>query len=281
MASRWRSIPKIDVHAHVVLHQREDTDLILNRPEQMLEMMGEHNVKQAVVLPINFPQYFPLCPEQQQDWLRSNNEMQSRLMAESNGRFIAFADCRIDGEYEDSERVREELTYGVDSLGLRGLKIHPYNLKAPATDDRLQPWYRAACDLDLPITIHSNPSGYDPTFHGSAPSTIYRALLGRDERVTVAHLGGISFMETIVGFGYVDVSYTLLMLADLYGTPFCQRLLRRIGIDRILFGTDIPICNYADYEPIFDAMALSPEELEKIAFRNAERMLKGLSPLES
>ena len=80
MASRWRSIPKIDVHAHVILHQRENTDLILNRPKQMLEMMGKHNVKQAVVLPISFPQYFPLSPKDQQDWLRANNEIQSRLM---------------------------------------------------------------------------------------------------------------------------------------------------------------------------------------------------------
>jgi len=115
MASQWRSIPKIDVHAHAVLHQRENTDLIVNRPEQLLKMMGEHNVKQAVVLPINFPQYFPLQPEQQ-DWLRANNEIQSRLMAESNDRFIAFADCRLDGEYEDPERVREELTYAVEHL---------------------------------------------------------------------------------------------------------------------------------------------------------------------
>ena len=52
MASQWRSIPKIDVHAHVVLHQRENTGLILNRPEQMLKMMGEHNVKQTGRPPI-------------------------------------------------------------------------------------------------------------------------------------------------------------------------------------------------------------------------------------
>lgn len=281
MASRWRSIPKIDVHAHVVLHQRENTDLILNRPEQMLEMMGEHNVEQAVVLPINFPQYFPLQQTQQSDWLRANNEMQSQLMKESNGRFIAFADCRIDGGYENPERVRQELTHAVESLELRGLKVHPYNLKAPATDSRLQPWYKVACDLDLPITIHSNPTGFDPTFNGSAPCTIYRGLLHHAECVTVAHLGGISFLETIVGFGYVDVSYTLLMLADLYGIPFCERLLRQIGIDRILFGTDIPICTYSDYERIFDEMSFTQDELERIACVNAKRMLSGLPPLES
>jgi predicted TIM-barrel fold metal-dependent hydrolase len=281
MASRWRSIPKIDVHAHVVLHERENTDLVLNRPEQMLELMGEHNVELAVVLPINFPQYFPLQQTEEDDWLRANNEIQSQLMAESGGRFISFADCRVDGRYENPEHVREDLSYAAESLGLRGLKVHPYNLKVPATDSRLQPWYQAACELGLPITVHSNPTGFDPTFNGSAPCMIYQGLHAIDENVTVAHLGGISFLETIVGFGYVDVSYTLLMLADLYGIPFCERLLRQIGIDRVLFGTDIPICAYSDYEHIFDKMAFTQNELERIAFVNANRMLAGRPPLES
>lgn len=278
MASRWRSIPKIDVHAHVVLHQREQTDLVLNRPEQMLQTMREHNVTRAVVLPINFPQYFPLDAAQQRDWLLANNQTQSRLTLESEGRFIAFADCRIDDE---TKNPRIALAHAVEELGLRGLKIHPYNLKAPADDDRLRPWYDAASDLRLPLIVHSNPTAFDPTFDGSAPSTIYRALLGLHEAVTVAHLGGIRFMETTVGFGYVDVSYTLLWLADLYGVAFCERLLRHIGIDRVLFGTDVPICTYDQYEPIFDAMAFSRMELEKIAYLNAERMLSGRPPHES
>jgi len=247
----------------------------------MMETMGKHNVKQAVVLPINSPKYFPLDPEQQSAWLRANNETQSQLMAESKGQFIAFADCSIDDEYEDADHVRAELACAIDTLGLRGLKIHPYNLGAPATDGRLRAWYEAATELALPITIHSNPTGYDPSFNGSAPSTIYRAFHALNEAITVAHLGGIAFLETMVGFGYVDLSYTLIMLADLYGISFCERLLRRIGIDRILFGTDIPLCTYEDYEPIFDAMALSADELERIAFVNAERMLTGQPPLDS
>ncbi len=278
MASRWRSIPKIDAHAHVVLHQREGTDLILNPPEQMLQTMREYNVTKAVVLPINFAQYFPLPPAQQNDWLRANNQMQAQLMSESNGRFIAFADCRLDDRMQDPQ---EAIVHAVQGLGLRGLKIHPYNLKVPADDDRLRPWYRVATTLQVPIIVHSNPTAYDPTFDGSAPSRIYEALLGHNEGVTVAHMGGIRFLETMVGFGYVDTSYTLIQLADLYGVAFCERLLRQIGIDRVLFGTDSPICTYEQYEPIFDAMTLSQTELEKIAYLNAQRMLSGRPPHES
>lgn len=33
MGSPWQEVTKIDFHAHVVLHEREDTDLKLNTPE--------------------------------------------------------------------------------------------------------------------------------------------------------------------------------------------------------------------------------------------------------
>ena len=281
MAADWRSIPKIDAHVHVVLHQRENTDLTLHVAEQQLRAMDAHNVRQAIVLPINYPDYFPLSPEQRIDWLRANNEIQSQLMKESGGRFIAFADCGVDGGYEVAEDSRAELTRAIRELGLRGIKIHPSNLKVPATDTRLRQWLDGARELGIPVIIHSNPSGNDPMFDESAPHTIYRALYGRDQLFVISHLGGIAFLETIAGSGYVDVSYALLMLAELYGIPFCERLLRRIGIDRILFGTDIPIFTYEDYESVFDAMDLADEDLEKIAFRNAERLLAGLPPIES
>ncbi len=281
MASRWRSIPKLDAHVHVVLHQRANTDLVLHTAEQQLEAMDAHNVKRSIVLPINFAEYFPLSADERGDWLRAGNEIQSRIMRESDGRLIGFADCRIDGPYLSPDRVLEELTYAAETLGLRGLKIHPSNLKTSASDPRIRLWLDAARIVGIPVMIHSNPSGYDPAFDESAPHTIYRAMYGRDQTFALCHMGGVAFMETVAGHGYVDVSYGLLMLGELYGAAFCERLLRRIGIDRILFGSDIPIQPYPAYEDIFDAMNLTTEELEKVAFRNAERMLEGLPPVES
>jgi predicted TIM-barrel fold metal-dependent hydrolase len=279
--SRWRDVPKIDTHIHIVLHQREGTDLRLNPPDAMLEAMDRHNVERAVVLPINYPDYFPLEPEQRVDWLRSNNEHQAAIARDSNGRLLAFADCRIDGPYAASDSVHAEVVRAVETLGLCGLKIHPSNLKASATDARLRPWLDAARDLGVPVLVHSNPSAEDPNFDESAPRTIYRAMFAREQAFGICHLGGIAFLETVVGPGYVDVSYGLLLLSELYGIPFCERLLRRIGMDRILFGTDFPILGYEAYEAVFDAMNLTTEELEKMAFRNAERMLSGQPPLGS
>jgi len=62
--SHWQEAPKLDVHAHVVLHERLDTDLVLNTPEMMLEAMDRNHVERAVILPINYPAYFPLTSDE-------------------------------------------------------------------------------------------------------------------------------------------------------------------------------------------------------------------------
>jgi predicted TIM-barrel fold metal-dependent hydrolase len=67
MASQWKSIPKIDAHTHVILHQRENTDLSYNPPDAMRRVMDEHRVERAIVLPINYPDYFPLTGDERAD----------------------------------------------------------------------------------------------------------------------------------------------------------------------------------------------------------------------
>ena len=162
MSPRWKEARKIDFHAHVVLHEREDTDLRLNTPEMMLRAMQESNVERAVILPINHPDYFPLSDDERKDWLRANNDRQAALMMESGGRFIAFADCALAGPYNIVDRVVEELERAVTELGLRGLKIHPSNLKVTADDPRLGPIVEAAGRLGTPIRRRSRSQNSTP-----------------------------------------------------------------------------------------------------------------------
>jgi predicted TIM-barrel fold metal-dependent hydrolase len=278
--SRWREIPKIDAHVHVVLHQRENTDLTFNPLGAMLRAMDAHNVERAVVLPINHPEYFPLEGEECADWLRASNERQAGIARESDGRLIAFADCAIDGKYGYPSLGVAELHRAIAELGLAGLKIHASNLKAITDDPRILPWIDAAAGIEVPVVFHSNPSGHDPEFDGSAPSRIYKSVYGRAVTYVIAHMGGVSYLETLVGGGYVGISGTLLWLADLYGLPFCKRFLRRIGIDRLLFATDFPVYPYEAYYEILDRLELTDDEIEKVAHVNAERMLAGLPPVD-
>jgi len=247
LSLRWKEIRKIDFHAHVVLHEREDTDLKLNTPEMMLEVMEKNNVERAVILPINYPEYFPLTGDERKDWLRANNDRQAELMRESKGRFIAFADCALSGIYSGTWQVVAELERAVKELGLRGLKIHPSNLKVAADDPRLFPVVKKAAELEIPILIHSYPSASDPMFDLSAPERIFRLIwavgLDPEERppFIIAHMGGVRFLEMVVGGGYIDLAGMLLDICELYGVEFAERLLRRIGLERVLFGMDYPI----------------------------------------
>ena len=277
--SRWRSVRKIDAHVHVVLHQREGTDLHFNPPDAMLRTMDEQNVEHAVVLPINYPEYFPLEPEERVDWLRANNEHQAAIARDSGGRLIAFADCAVDGKYGHPTRGVEELRRAIGDLGLSGLKIHGSNLKTSVDDPRLLPWIDAATDLDAPIVFHSHPSGHDPDFYGTAPSRIYKAVFGRDATYVIAHMGGVSFFEILAGDGYVDLSGALLMVGSLFDAQAMPGLLRAIGVDRLLFATDFPCYPYEAYYGVLDALDLDDDEVERIAYRNAERMLAGQPPL--
>lgn len=278
--SRWREIRKIDAHVHVVLHQREDTDLTFNPPEAMLRTMDAHNVERAVVLPINHPDYFPLDDEQRTDWLQANNQLQAELMVQSGSRFAAFADCRIDGKYVRPARGVTELRRAVSELGLKGLKIHASNLKTGVDDPRFLPWIDAAAGLGVPVVFHSNPTGHDPDFHGSAPSRIYKAVYGRDLTYVIAHMGGVSFFEVFAGDGYVDLSGALPVIGRIFGVEGTEQFLRSLGIDRLLFATDYPVYPYEAYYEILDRLAFSDEETSRIAHANAERMLAGLPPAE-
>jgi len=279
--SRWRDVRKIDAHVHVVLHDREGTRLRFNPPDEMLEAMDYHGVERAVVLPINYPEYFPLDGEEQADWLRSNNERHAAMVRASDGRLMAFADCAIDGKHGHPFRGVEELRRAVGELGLAGLKIHASNLKTSVDDPRLIPWIDEAAKLGIPVVFHSSPSGYDPDFHGCAPSRIYKAVFGRDLAYVIAHMGGVSFFETMVGGGYVDLSGALLQIGSFFDPVGLGRVLRAIGIQRLLFATDFPVYPYEAYYAVLDALDFTDDEVEHIAYKNAERMLSGQSPIET
>jgi hypothetical protein len=201
-------------------------------------------------------------------------------MKESEGRFIAFADCALGDIYGGSWRVAPELERAIKELGLQGLKIHPPNLKIAADDPRLFPIVKKAEELKIPIVIHSYPSASDPMFNLSAPERIFRLIwavgLDPDERppFIIAHMGGVRFLETIDGGGYVDLSGTLLDICDLYGVGFAERLLRKIGLNRVLFGTDYPIFPYERYFEVLDQMRFTDGEIEQIAYKNAAKLLQ-------
>lgn len=89
-----------------------------------------------------------------------------------------------------------------------------------------------------------------------------------------AHLGGMRHMDAIRAVGMVDISFTLLDLAGLYGIIITNNILRKFGVDRLIFGTDFPECDYQKYFDILDQMDFTQDEIDQIAYRNISNILK-------
>ena len=169
----------------------------------------------------------------------------------------------------DSDDYARDLAE-IESLGLKGVKLHPDIQHFCADDPRAMEIY-ALCEGRLPVCIHAGDKRYDY----SNPERMCR-ILEKFPRLQLiaAHMGGWSVWEEAAErlSAYpnvlVDCSSSLYWLKP----ETAERLIRLYGSERVLFGTDYPFWPQ-DHE-ISDLLALNlnKEEFENIFWRNAARL---------
>ena len=158
----------------------------------------------------------------------------------------------------------------IRSLGLRGVKLHPdfqaFNVDDPATDA-----IYGGIEGELPVLVHAGDKQVDY----SAPRRIAN-VLDRYPRLTLiaAHLGGYSQWdeaeEYLIGRNcYIDTSSAIWAI----GPARSAELIRKHGVERVLFGTDYPLVRHTEELARFHSLGLTPEEERLILFENAKRLL--------
>jgi predicted TIM-barrel fold metal-dependent hydrolase len=106
------------------------------------------------------------------------------------------------------------------------------------------------------------------------------ALAHPDARLVVAHLGGIRFSDALVfdmlrryAFYARNVWFDLSNVAHVYArSPFAAQLVwvcRRLGTDRILFGSDFPLLSPSDAIADVQALGFTEAEQRQILHDNA------------
>lgn len=270
----WKEIKKIDAHVHIlpeerrqgfIKYQGEDSTWAKAEISQYINYMNEYNIEKAILQPTNDPyMYFPA---------RRTNEYLAEVIDKYPGRFLAFADINFNGSYILDEAPRE-LEYAVKELGLNGLKIHPSNLNIDADDLRLVPVLRKAAELKVPVMYHSNPCLTG--FHDNcAPDKINKMIkVFPDIQFITAHMGGMKYLDAWSGCTWVDISFVLPELVQLYGIEQTNRILRMFGPKRLIFGTDFPERQYELYCSILDKMDFTDEEKNRIAYENINKILE-------
>lgn len=201
-------------------------------------------------------------------------------LARSDRRFLASVN--IDPNLMDEPALMEEVAAAYED-GARGITLHPANQEYYPNDRRLWPAYDAAQRLGMVVYAQSGFGLLEGTDDFGRPAHFADALADFPQLTFVlAHLGWKYWDEPPLlasRFGNVlfDTSYAISadidppQLTDEEATD----LIRAIGADRVLFGSDWPWSH-----PLHDAariagLPLSTEE-QRLVFRDNARRLPGL-----
>lgn len=190
-------------------------------------------------------------------------------VAEGNGKLTGLG--TIHPASDDMEGDIRRLV----GLGLHGIKIHPDIQKYRIDDPLFFPAYALCEELDLPILMHTGDSRYDY----SNPNRLLPVLRRFPRlRVVGAHFGGWSIWEEaaeqLAGIPnlWVDCSSTMPFMKT--GDPHerVEALIRRYGVDRVLFGTDYPMWSPEKELEFFFELPLTNTERRAILSENAKQV---------
>jgi hypothetical protein len=174
---------------------------------------------------------------------------------------------------EINDRVRE---------GAKGIKLHPANQRFFPNDGRLYPGYHKAQELGLPIITHSGAAVLleDPEQHARPANFVDVLRQFPGLTLVLAHMArgyldeAVEIMQTypnvyLDSSGAIEGTVTPYTLSD----EEAVAMIRRVGCQRVLFGSDWPWFHPIKDAQRIDSLPLSAEEKRLIFYENAQRVL--------
>jgi aminocarboxymuconate-semialdehyde decarboxylase len=236
-------------------------------------------------------------------WSRAQNEALALTLREAGGRHRGLATVPMQAPKVAADEVR----VAVRDLGLCGAMIDPHVLSGPLGDRDLDPFWAAAADLAAPVVLHPyaleaverfgrhylhNLVGYPFETTLAAASLVLGGTLDRFPSLDVVLVHGGGFLPYHIGrFDRGHVARPEVR-ADGAGRPsgYLRRfhydslvqhapalayLVRTVGADRVLLGSDHPFW-VGDPEPlaVVREAGLSPAEQALVLGANAARLFR-------
>jgi predicted TIM-barrel fold metal-dependent hydrolase len=200
--------------------------------------------------------------------------------AAADRRFLPFVGVSV--RFQTEAQIVAEID-ALAARGAKGVKIIPPSMLAYADDPRLWPVYERCAALGLPLLSQSGSGGGprpDPDADHYGRPARWDAALREFPSLTVilAHLGH-GYEEDIVELCarhdhvYTDTSLQLSRLGrDGHPTPEqLVALIRAIGSDRVLLGTNYPFVDPGAYVARLDELPLTDAEKAGVAGENFVR----------
>ena len=195
------------------------------------------------------------------------NRFIASSVEQSGGRFTGMGTMHL-----DSDSLSRDLDE-IQSLGLKGVKLHPDIQRFHIDDPRAMEIFGMCEERGLPVCVHTGDYRYD---YSNPPRTEKVLKAFPDLTLIGAHFGGWSVweeaMETLSGYPnlIVDTSSTFFKIS----TYLALQLINAYGPDRIMFGTDYPLWKQKVEIDYLLHLNLPEEDYDKIFWKNACRIFK-------
>ena len=156
-----------------------------------------------------------------------------------------------------------------------GLKIHPSTHELEADHPSFEKAYRMAIEAGKPVVTHSwEISDYNPVQQLAHPGRFRRQLAAHPEvTLVLGHAGGRpSTLEAVVNICREFPKTVVDVSGDYFDNGVFDCLAGRLGVDKVMFGSDVDwVDQRCNLGPIF-ACRLPDEDVFKILRANARRV---------
>lgn len=272
----WKKIKKIDAHIHIipdVVHEANpdaEDEWVYADHTKYLKLMEKYNIEQAIIMPLNDP--YLMSMEFAVDAVNKNLK---ELVDKYPDKFCAMADVDVSNDIEVS---KTSLIKAIEEYKLNGLKIHPNNTGMNVDDEYNVALLEEFNKYELPIFIHSYPNSKDDC------SATYRikCLINKFPNIKfiISHMGAYQYEELLDTNCYVDISAILPDFVNKLGIKETNNILRKFGVERLIFATDYPSSRYLAPEEIYDRyfdilnqMDFNDDEVKMIAYDNIKNII--------
>ncbi len=225
----------------------------------------------------------PALLEKISDRIRRRNEWTCRMAQEQPGLVAFISVDPIMGQEAMVAEVEDKIDHG----GARGLKIHPGEGRFFPDDPSLGPVCKTMVERGLPIISHGGLDIANPDPSYTRPSAFARvAQQYPDLTLVIAHLGKNFFDESVQMAGkYPNIFFdtSAVIPGDENGEPLLKEnalsnseaveLIRKIGIERVMFGSDYPWFHPRWDLKRFLKLDFSKDEKEALLGGNANKIL--------
>lgn len=199
----------------------------------------------------------------------NNYELSIAHKYDNGAKLVAFG-----GVHPDSPTLRDDIRE-IRRMGMKGIKLHPDYQQIDFDDPRNIRAVDYASEEGLITVVHA---GLDMAFarhvHCTPPMAVNLLKEISPEKLVLAHMGGLYYFDEVEEMlidkdVYFDTAYYIGKTNPRQIT----RIMRNHGIDKILFATDSPWGDQTKNVELFDTFELNDEELKKVFYQNALKLL--------